>query len=59
MANVSHLSTPELIRRMEQAAEDQNLDDETFELEQRLFSKGQTFHWEGERIVITDKLVAL
>ncbi len=45
MARVKHLSTDDLITRMERASTDQNLDDETFELEQRLSARGETFRW--------------
>ena len=55
MASAAHLSTPDLITRMERAHEDANLDDETFELEQRLSARGQTFRWEGSRIVLGPK----
>ena len=60
MAKVDHLSTPDLIARMERAHEDQNLDDETLALEQRLSARGETFRWQyiggvGHRIVVEPK----
>ena len=45
MSLPARISTYALIRRMESAGEDQNLDDETFELEQRLSAQGKTFRW--------------
>ena len=60
MASVKHLSTPALIKRMEQAHEDQNLDDETLELTNRLDKRGKDWYFRyvpgvGHRIIVEDK----
>ena len=60
MANVSVLSTPGLIRRMERATENQNLDDETLELNKRMEKEGKQWHWEyipgaGHRIYVANR----
>jgi hypothetical protein len=53
------LSTLALITNMENASEDQNLDDETSELTRRLNANGQDWNWRyfggvGHRIIVKD-----
>lgn len=47
------VTTDALIRRMERAA-DFAYDDESFELNRRLAKTGQTWKWDGDRVVVYD-----
>ncbi|MCA4995132.1 hypothetical protein HWD35_10450 [Tsukamurella tyrosinosolvens] len=53
------VTTAQLIRKMERAPDDANLDDETFELSRRMRQLGKVWRWtrdfENPRIVVGEK----